>query len=151
MGKGDVAGDTFRLMMTKDMLLLTPGFLYTGLETAFWTGVYATALINTSAFALHHNTTYALNAIAIGLGEVLGKSPLQQSSQGHMLGSGGGTFGILGAKTLVWGRNPIIILGVVAHGAAFYVAYLVLPDCSPIDCSHCAPGDPGCTGFWAPS
>lgn len=53
--------------------------------------------------------------ICIGIGEVFG----------------GGLFGILGAKTTRFGRDPIVIAGYIVHLVAFFLIFLNLPDNAP--------------------
>lgn len=101
----------FKLFMTKDMILLSVTFFYTGLELGFFSGVYGTAVAGTLQFGTIAKQLLGLNGIFIGVGEILG----------------GGLFGMLGKKTNRYGRDPIVILGYVVHMAAFYLIFINIP------------------------
>ncbi|XP_067617752.1 UNC93-like protein MFSD11 isoform X2 [Eurosta solidaginis] len=104
-----------RLFITRDMLLLSVAFLYTGMELSFFSGVYGPSIGFTKKI---HNTPkeiVGLTGICIGAGEVFG----------------GGLFGILGKKTTRFGRDPIVITGYVIHMMAFFLIFLNLPDNAP--------------------
>lgn len=51
----------------------------------------------------------------IGMGEILG----------------GAVFGLLGKKTIRYGRDPIVLLGYVVHIGAFFLIFINLPSISP--------------------
>lgn len=76
-----------------------------------------------------------LAGIFIGVGEVLGK--FFKIENLHIFGLqqrfilGGALFGILGEKTVRWGRDPIIVGGFIVHVAAFFLIFLNLPNSSP--------------------
>lgn len=57
-----------------------------------------------------------MSGIFIGIGEVLG----------------GGLFGILGKKTIRWGRSPIVVAGFVIHIVAFFLIFLNIPNPAPV-------------------
>ncbi|XP_030750879.1 UNC93-like protein MFSD11 [Sitophilus oryzae] len=103
-----------RLSMTKNMLLLCVTFLYTGLELGFWSGVYSSAIGSTTNMP-RSKELIGVSGIFIGLGEVLG----------------GAAFGILGNRTIRWGRDPIVIAGFVIHVASFFIIFLNLPIDAP--------------------
>lgn len=44
---------------------------------------------------------------------------------------GGALFGILGAKTARWGRDPIVIMGYLIHVVSFFLIFLNLPNNAP--------------------
>lgn len=46
--------------------------------------------------------------------------------------SGGGIFGILGKRTIRWGRSPIVVSGFVIHVIAFFLIFLNIPNQAPI-------------------
>jgi hypothetical protein len=45
----------------------------------------------------------------------------------HLPRSGGGLFGILGKYTNKFGKDPVVLLGMLVHFAAFYLIYLNIP------------------------
>ncbi|XP_063925511.1 UNC93-like protein MFSD11 isoform X2 [Zophobas morio] len=103
-----------KLFFTRDMLLLTITFFYTGLELGFFSGVYSPSIGFTKQFD-NSKELVGLSGIFIGVGEVLG----------------GAAFGILGAKTIKWGRDPIVIGGFLVHVVSFFLIFLNLPNNSP--------------------
>lgn len=108
---------TFRLIPTREMLLLAVVMVYTGMELTAWSGIYPTSLGNTLRFGeTQHQEMVALHGIFIGIGQILG----------------GGSFGLLGGKTLKWGRSPIIILGTVVHLVCFFLVFLTIPREAPL-------------------
>lgn len=55
--------------------------------------------------------------------------------------SGGGLFGILGSYTNRWGRDPVVLLGMVTHFVTFLLIFYNLPsaairDTVPAALSH---------------
>lgn len=55
--------------------------------------------------------------------------------------SGGGLFGILGSYTNRWGRDPVVLLGMVTHFVTFLLVFYNLPsaairDTVPATLSH---------------
>ncbi|XP_044269343.1 UNC93-like protein MFSD11 [Tribolium madens] len=103
-----------KLFFTKDMLLLSITFFYTGIELGFFSGVYSSCIGFTQKFS-NPKELVGLSGILIGLGEVLG----------------GAAFGILGSKTIKWGRDPIVIAGFIVHVISFFLIFLNLPNNSP--------------------
>lgn len=61
-----------------------------------------------------------MSGILIGLGAV----------------SGGALFGILGTKTVRWGRDPIVVLGFVLHMLSFLLIFINLPNDAPFGDTH---------------
>lgn len=45
-------------------------------------------------------------------------------------------FGILGAKTTKWGRDPIVIGGFIIHVVSYFLIFLNLPNNSPFGDTH---------------
>lgn len=41
-------------------------------------------------------------------------------------------FGILGSKTIRWGRSPIVIAGFIIHIIAFFLIFLNIPNEAPM-------------------
>ncbi|KAM8706517.1 hypothetical protein ACLKA7_010736 [Drosophila subpalustris] len=104
-----------KLFLTKNMLLLSLAFFYTGLELSFFSGVFGSSIGFTTSIAETPKQIVGLVGICIGAGEVFG----------------GGFFGILASKTTRFGRDPIVIAGYVLHMAAFFMTYLNLPNSAP--------------------
>jgi len=102
--------NAFKLLMTPRMLLLSFTFFYTGLELGFFSGVYGTCVGNSQNIA-HSKRLIGLNGVFIGIGEILG----------------GAIFGLLGKKTIRYGRDPIIMLGYVVHMISFFLVFINLP------------------------
>ncbi|CAG7732535.1 unnamed protein product [Allacma fusca] len=107
---------SFRLFFTnKKMLLLSVTFFYTGIELSFYSGVYSTAVGNTSTL-VEAKRLVGLIGILVGAGEILG----------------GASFGILATRTVKFGRDPVVLLGFVSHIVAFYLIFINLPNESPL-------------------
>uniref|UniRef100_T2MJ12 UNC93-like protein MFSD11 n=1 Tax=Hydra vulgaris TaxID=6087 RepID=T2MJ12_HYDVU len=102
---------SFRLLFTKDMLLLSVTASYTGFELAFYSGVYGTSISNTSNLNESHRQV-GLMGILVGCGEILG----------------GLLFSIFSKHTKKYGRNPIVLSGFIIHIIAFYLIFLNVPD-----------------------
>ena len=86
-----------RLFITKDMLMLSVTFLYTGLQLSIWSGVYPTCVGYTHTFGNNRKALATICMIFIAAGEVLG----------------GAVFGFFGHLTARRGRDPIVILGFI--------------------------------------
>lgn len=104
-----------RLFITKRMIMLSFTFFYTGIELSFYSGVYSSSIGFTNQFGEIAKQLVGLSGIFIGVGEVLG----------------GALFGILGAKTTRWGRDPIVMCGFIIHVIAFFLIFLNLANTSP--------------------
>lgn len=92
---------------------------YTGIELAFFSVVYGTAIGNTSNLVDSDTSPkrfIGLSGILIGVGEIIG----------------GLSFGILGGKTNRLGRDPIVILGYFTHMIAFFLVFINFPKDSPL-------------------
>ncbi|XP_040845534.1 UNC93-like protein MFSD11 isoform X2 [Ochotona curzoniae] len=113
------AADAFRksvkLCVTKEMLLLSVTTAYTGLELTFFSGVYGTCIGAVNEFGTEEKSLIGLSGIFIGIGEILG----------------GSLFGLL-SKNSRFGRNPVVLLGVLVHFVAFYLIFLNMPADAPI-------------------
>ena len=110
---------SFKLFITKPMLVLNIVFLYTGLELTFFSGVYGTSVGNTLHFQ-ESRRLIGLSGVFIGVGEILG----------------GGLFGIFGARITTKGRDSVVLLGMFIHFVTFYLILLNLPEESPNGDSH---------------
>lgn len=145
-----------RLFFTRDMLLLCITFLYTGtvytardfanftnvsyhfkfhwhlslflhfgtvfffsfrigFELSFYSGVYSPSIGFTLRLGESAKQLVGLSGICIGIGEI----------------SGGVLFGLLGSRTIKYGRDPIVIGGFIVHLLSFLLIYLNLPNDAP--------------------
>ena len=108
--------DSAKLFVTKDMLLLSVTFYYTGVQQNIWSSVYGTSIGYTNAFGKEAKDLTAMSGIFVALGEVLG----------------GALFGIFGSLTVKRGRDPIVLLGFILSMVAYFLAFLNLPNSSPL-------------------
>ncbi|NXD10659.1 MFS11 protein, partial [Nothocercus nigrocapillus] len=106
---------SIKLSFTKEILLLSVTTAYTGLELTFFTGVYGTCIGAVNRFGNEEKSLIGLSGIFIGVGEVLG----------------GGIFGLVSKKNS-FGRNPVVMLGIVVHFIAFYLIFFNVPNDAPI-------------------
>ncbi|KAM6245451.1 UNC93-like protein MFSD11 [Porphyrio hochstetteri] len=106
---------SIKLSFTKEMLLLSVTTAYTGLELTFFSGVYGTCIGAVNRFGGEQKSLIGLSGIFIGVGEILG----------------GGIFGLL-SKSNRFGRNPVVMLGIVVHFIAFYLIFCNMPNNAPI-------------------
>ncbi|XP_061472313.1 UNC93-like protein MFSD11 [Rhineura floridana] len=104
-----------KLCGTKEILLLSITTAYTGLELTFFSGVYGTCIGAVNKFGTEEKSLIGLSGIFIGIGEILG----------------GGIFGLL-SKSNQFGRNPVVMLGIVVHFIAFYLIFYNMPNDAPI-------------------
>ncbi|ESO89144.1 hypothetical protein LOTGIDRAFT_154229 [Lottia gigantea] len=106
----------FRLAKTREMILLSFTFAYTGLELTFFSGVYGACISHNLHYGANRNGLVGLSGMFIGVGAILG----------------GGIFGIFGKKTNKYGRDPVVIMGYLSHMIAFYLIYINIPENSPL-------------------
>nr|XP_010300725.1 PREDICTED: UNC93-like protein MFSD11 isoform X1 [Balearica regulorum gibbericeps] len=106
---------SIKLSFTKQMMLLSVTTAYTGLVLTFFSGVYGTCIGAVNRFGSEEKSLIGLSGIFIGVGEILG----------------GGIFGLL-SKNNRFGRNPIVMLGIVVHFIAFYLIFFNMPNDAPI-------------------
>ncbi|KAM9222278.1 UNC93-like protein MFSD11 isoform 2-T2 [Leptosomus discolor] len=106
---------SIKLSFTKEILLLSVTTAYTGLELTFFSGVYGTCIGAVNRFGSEEKSLIGLSGIFIGVGEILG----------------GGLFGLL-SKNNRFGRNPVVMLGIVVHFVAFYLIFFNMPNDAPI-------------------
>uniref|UniRef100_A0A8D0ECN9 UNC93-like protein MFSD11 n=1 Tax=Salvator merianae TaxID=96440 RepID=A0A8D0ECN9_SALMN len=110
---------SIKLFATKEILLLSITTAYTGLELTFFSGVYGTCIGAVNKFGSEEKSLIGLSGIFIGIGEILG----------------GGLFGLL-SKNNQFGRNPVVMLGIVVHFIAFYLIFYNIPNDAPIASMH---------------
>lgn len=106
---------SIKLSFTKEILLLSVTTAYTGLELTFFSGVYGTCIGAVNRFGTEEKSLIGLSGIFIGVGEILG----------------GGIFGLLSKKSR-FGRNPIVMLGIIVHFIAFYLIFVNMPSNAPV-------------------
>ncbi|NWR81085.1 MFS11 protein, partial [Centropus unirufus] len=106
---------SIKLSLTKEILLLSVTTAYTGLELTFFSGVYGTCIGAVNRFGSEEKSLIGLSGIFIGIGEILG----------------GGIFGLL-SKNNRFGRNPVVMLGIIVHFIAFYLIFFNMPNDAPI-------------------
>lgn len=111
----DAFKKSLKLCVTKEMLLLSVTTAYTGLELTFFSGVYGTCIGAINKFGTEEKSLIGLSGIFIGIGEILG----------------GSLFGLL-SKNNRFGRNPVVLLGILVHFVAFYLIFLNMPGDAPI-------------------
>ena len=87
--------DSVILFFTKDMLLLSITFFYTGLQLSLWGGVFPSCIGFTYTLGENRKALTTICMIFIAVGEVFG----------------GSVFGFLGHLTTKYGRSPVVILG----------------------------------------
>lgn len=116
---GSQALDAFvkacKIFVTKEMLLLSVSIGYTGLELTFYSGVYGTCIGAMTQFGQDAKSLIGISGIFVGIGEILG----------------GGVFGMLN-KCNRFGRNPVVLLGLITHFVAFYLIFLNIARDAPI-------------------
>ncbi|KAM6376894.1 UNC93-like protein MFSD11 isoform 1-T3 [Pluvialis apricaria] len=106
---------SIKLSFTKEIMLLSVTTAYTGLELTFFSGVYGTCIGAVNRFGSEEKSLIGLSGIFIGVGEILG----------------GGLFGLL-SKNNRFGRNPVVMLGIIVHFIAFYLIFFNMPNDAPI-------------------
>nr|XP_020443578.1 UNC93-like protein MFSD11 [Monopterus albus] len=104
-----------KMLVTKEMLLLSVSIGYTGLELTFFSGVYGTCIGAMTQFGQDAKGLIGLSGIFIGIGEILG----------------GGVFGMLN-KYNCFGRNQVVLLGIITHFVAFYLIFLNIASDAPL-------------------
>ncbi|XP_041719033.2 UNC93-like protein MFSD11 [Coregonus clupeaformis] len=104
-----------QLLKTKTILLLSCCMAYSGLELAFYSGVYGTCIGATTEFGAAAKGLIGISGIVVGIGEIVG----------------GGIFGLV-CKNNRFRRTSVVFLGMVVHFIAFYLIYLNIPDDAPV-------------------
>uniref|UniRef100_A0A8C7XE18 UNC93-like protein MFSD11 n=1 Tax=Oryzias sinensis TaxID=183150 RepID=A0A8C7XE18_9TELE len=104
-----------QLLKTKTILLLSPCMAYSGLELAFYSGVYGTCIGATTHFGEAAKGLIGISGIVVGVGEIVG----------------GGLFGLL-CKNSRFRRTSVVFLGMVVHFIASYLIFLNIPGDAPI-------------------
>ncbi|XP_058510054.1 UNC93-like protein MFSD11 [Solea solea] len=104
-----------KIFVTKEMLLLSVPLAYSGLELTFYSGVYGTCVGAMTGFGKDAKSLIGVSGIFIGVGEILG----------------GGIFGMLNRSSR-FGRNPVVLLGLITHFVAFYLIFLNIASDAPL-------------------
>ncbi|KAK3512094.1 hypothetical protein QTP70_030353 [Hemibagrus guttatus] len=104
-----------QLFRTKTMLLLSFSMAYSGLELAFYSGVYGTCIGATTHFGSSSKALMGISGIVVGIGEIVG----------------GGLFGLV-LKNNYFRRTSVVFLGMVVHFVAFYLIFLNIPNDAPL-------------------
>ncbi|XP_047428400.1 UNC93-like protein MFSD11 [Mugil cephalus] len=104
-----------KIFVTKEMLLLSISIGYSGLELTFYSGVYGTCIGAMTSFGSDAKSLIGISGICIGVGEILG----------------GGVFGMLN-KRIGFGRNPVVLLGLITHYVAFFLIFLNIASDAPL-------------------
>lgn len=118
-----------------------------GLELTFYSGVYGTCIGAMTGFGQDAKSLIGISGIFIGVGEILGETPQPWTSSltpgsrpcvilfffsgPSSLWSGGGIFGLLN-KNNRFGRNPVVLLGLITHFVAFYLIFLNIASDAPL-------------------
>jgi len=123
-----VLKSSWTMILTKRMLLFSITLFFTGLNQAFWGGVYATCVGFTEGIGADRKALAGLSGVIVAAGEV----------------AGGLLFGFFGHLTVKRGRHPIIFLGFVMT----MIAYSLMLINFPMDASA---GETSDTGFINPS
>ncbi len=110
----------FRLSLTRDMLLLSIAFFYTGMVGTFLYGVYGSAIGFTSEFGSRAKSLVGLHGIVLGIGETL--SGLFFTTLGRRLLKDRSDVGI---------GSVVVIVGFLFHLIAFILIFINLPPDSP--------------------
>ncbi|CAJ0583833.1 unnamed protein product, partial [Mesorhabditis spiculigera] len=121
-------GQTFALVRTPKMAMLIALFLFSGIESSFYAGVYTACLSAFKHLSDTYNALIAYAVLAMGAGQIVG----------------GLWFG-LGAKTpSKFGRTGVVMFGIALHFTAYFLCFLNLPMTAPL-------GDTTETGYVEPS
>lgn len=110
-----------------------------GLELAFYSGVYGTCIGATTHFGEAAKGLIGISGIVVGVGEIVGGllSSRKASSREARIESvpsdpsGGGLFGLL-CKNSRFRRTSVVFLGMVVHFIASYLIFLNIPADAPI-------------------
>jgi len=123
-----VLKDSAKLLITRRMMFFAITMFFTGLQQAFWGGVYATSIGFTEEFGQDRKALAGLTGVIVAGGEV----------------TGGILFGFLSKFTVKRGRDPIILLGFLLSMTAYFLMFLNLP----MDASV---GETSAIGYISPS
>ncbi|KAK6766855.1 hypothetical protein RB195_026246 [Necator americanus] len=106
---------TFSLLRTKNMVLLSVCFLYSGIEITYYSGVYTACLSAATALNAGSERIISYAVLAMGIGQI----------------TGGLLFGVFPRSNKL-NRSQIVIIGMVLHIIAFFLSFLNLPMEAPL-------------------
>lgn len=115
-------GDSMRLLMTKDMLLLSTLFMFIGLHVSFYSGVYSSCIAFTKSLGTNTNQLLGYTGILVGVGEVTGGllcSVLGKRSERS------------NSKRIGLSRSTVIIISFFINIVAYGLIFVNLPNDSP--------------------
>lgn len=102
--------DSFKLLLTRNMILIGPLFIYSGFSLSFFSGIYVTSVGNTNNM-IEHASMLGLAGVFIGIGQVLG----------------GGIF-VFGASIVKdISRTKLLISALTIHILAFFIVIANIP------------------------
>ena len=112
-----------KLLFTRDMMLLSLTFLYSGLEISYWAGVLPSSVSFTMALGEERKSLMGVASILVSIGSMVG---------GLML---------IALKQMVnrRGRYIVIVLGVLTHLTSYLLSWLHLPHLAPLGDTDTAP------------
>lgn len=119
--------DSMRLLMTKDMLLLSTLFLFTGLHVSFYSGVYSSCIAFTKSMSTNTKQLLGYTGILVGVGEVTGG--LLCSILGKKSSRSDSKFSGLS-------RSTVIIISFLINIVAYGLIFVNLPNDSPFGDSY---------------
>ena len=105
-----------RLLVTRDIFLLSGSFLYSGLEISYWAGVLPSSISFTQHLGQERKSLMGLCSVLVSVGSMTGGLLLI-------------TFQEAVSRT---GRVPVVVVGMVTHLAAFALSLVFLPNLSPL-------------------
>ncbi|UJR17236.1 hypothetical protein I4U23_004131 [Adineta vaga] len=105
----------FRLMKTRNMLLLLIPFAYTGFSQTFFQTVYSTCIGHYIKYGAIRKRLIGLHGVVMGIGEILG----------------GGLFGIITKPKTPSQRSLIILIGCILQLIFYYSVFVNYPFDAP--------------------
>ncbi|VVC33264.1 Hypothetical protein CINCED_3A015896 [Cinara cedri] len=113
---------SMKLLLTKDMLLLSTSFLFVGLHVSFYSGVYTSCIAFTRAMGINTKQLLGYTGMLIGIGEILG---------GVLCSVFGKTSSNTNDKIKGLSRSTIIIISCLIDIIAYCLIFINLPNDSP--------------------
>merc|ERR1712193_410946 len=107
---GNSISNSFKLLLTSQMMLATPLFLYSGFSLSFFSGIYVTSVGNTNNMEGHASTLGLVGAF-IGIGQV----------------AGGGTFVFLSKLVEKISRIVLLNVALLVNAIALTIVVMNIP------------------------